>query len=163
MIKFKILIVLFFSTFLYAQNTESQSYDLDFLAAKYVDSLKPKQIILIFKYQPKPGKKFEPVISMRITYKLGDENKEKTEIFDKNGKFSIVAYDKKIKDKAPQLYKLIKDKMNIDQEEEYGIIVFYLNGITKKYVDKMTFKYGLWEPDNIERRIEKDYDIAILR
>lgn len=162
MFKIKILLLSFiFIAQLKAQDIESPSYDLDFLAAKYIDTLRTKQIVLLFKYQPKPDKEFKPIISFKLSYKIGDK-KERTELFGES-KHSITFYDRKIKFKNPELYQLISDKMDPEQKEEYGIIVIYLNDLTNKYVSEMDFKYGLWEPEDQNIRYEKNYHIEISK
>ncbi len=155
------LVLLFSTENLYSQNIESTSYNLEFVGAKYIDDKKPPQIILVLKYEPKDGKEFKPIISAKITYQF-DNKGIKTEILE-NPKHSLTFTDRGVNQKNPEIYEWIKDKIDINQEKEFGLLIFYLNGITKKYVQNMSFTYGLWEPDNLDLRIEKKFEFQVLK
>jgi hypothetical protein len=137
-----------------------QSYNLDFLKAKYTASENSNEIVLIFKYEPKPKKIYKPIISMKITYSIGASETETTEILNES-KHSVVIYGNDINQKNPTLYSLIKEKIDLNQKQDFGIFVFHLRDISKEYVDKMKFTYGLWEPKKERIRIEKQYEISI--
>lgn len=159
--KFLLGIFILLLGFSFAQkNITEQSYDLDFLKAKYIESGNSNEILLIFKYQPKKEKEFKPIVSMKMTYSIGDSGMERTEILDKSN-HSIVAYGNDINQKNAEIYNLIKEKIDLNQKQEFGIFVFHLRNLTQEYVENMTFTYGLWEPENENIRIEKKYEIPI--
>ena len=104
------LILLFFllmSTMALGQkDIADQSYNLDFLEAKYNENKGEKEILLIFKYEPKKKKKFKPILSTKITYSIGDDEIEKNEYM-MMSKHSIVFYGNDIDEKSPEVYRLI--------------------------------------------------------
>ncbi|MES2851031.1 MAG: hypothetical protein V4685_18415 [Bacteroidota bacterium] len=150
------------SSNLYSQELQSPSYNLDFVKAQYVDSTDPNEIILFFKYSTKEKKDFKLIASMKITYSIGENGEEITQILDESkNNHSIVVFGRDMKAKSPDLYSLIKNKVNFNDKQDFLIVVFYLRGLIYSYVDKMTFTYGLWEPSNTEKRFEKKYNINI--
>lgn len=160
-LKILILLLVCISTFSFGQKTiNEQSYTLDFLSAKYIGVENNNEIILVFKYEPKKGKVFKPIISMKITYDIGNSESEKTEIMEESN-HSIVFYGNDIDKKNPEIYGVIKEKIDIKQKKKFGIVVFHLRNITQDYIDKMKFTYGLWEPENENIRIERLYNIEI--
>lgn len=155
------LVLVFLSTFSFGQKKiNEQSYNLDFLSAQYIGAENENEILLIFKYEPKNKKEFKPIFSMKISYSIGDSDVEKTEIIEKSN-HTIAFYGNDIDQQNPDIYKTIKQKIDLNQKEEFGIVVFQLRNITQNYIDKMKFTYGLWEPENESIRIEKSYSIDI--
>lgn len=139
-----------------------QSYNLDLLTARYSETNDGNEIILVFKYEPKKKKEFKPIFSMKITYIIGNSEIEKTEILNES-KHSIAFYGNDIDKKNTSIYSLISDKIDLNQKEKFGIVVFHLRNLTNDFVDNMKFTYGLWEPENENIRIEKTYDIEIKK
>lgn len=158
------IVLVLISNFSFGQKKKitEQSYYLDFLTAKYSETNNKNEILLVFRYQPKKKKEFKPIFSSKIAYKIGDSKIEKTEIIEKSN-HSIAFYGNDIDKKAPDVYKLISNKVDLNQKEKFGIVVFYLRNITQVYIEKMKFTYGLWEPKNENIRIEKTYDIEIQK
>ncbi|KQS89402.1 hypothetical protein [Chryseobacterium sp. Leaf394] len=162
-INLQIFIILFtvIATSLFGQEKiKESSYNFDLLSAKYVNIEGKNEVILIFKYEPKEGKVFKPIFSMKITYSIGESNLEKTETLNKSN-HSIEFFGNDIDQKNAEIYSLIKDKINLQQNKEFGIVVFSLRNITKDYKEKMKFTYGLWEPEDESIRFEKQYNIKI--
>lgn len=140
------------------------SYILTPLKAKYVDSTNPKEIVLVFKHYSKSGQIEKLIISGKLTYSLGDNGKEKTEILGQGpNKHTVTVYGKDVEVKSKYIYDLIKDNPNFSADDNVRFIVFTLRNLADKYVDKMTFTYGLWEPLDESKRIETRYEINIDR
>ncbi len=157
------LFLILISSFAFGQkNITEQSYNLDILSAKYIETNGNNEVLLIFKYEPKKKKEFKPIFSMKITYSIGNSQDEKTEILEKSN-HSIVFYGNDIDTKNPEIFNLIKDKINLEQKQKFGIVVFHLRNLTTEYFDKIKFTYGLWEPENEKIRIEKTYKIEISK
>lgn len=142
------------------QELTEASYKLEFLRADYNESKKSNEIVLYFKYIPKKGNK--TLISGRLTYSLGEDGIEKTEILEKS-KHGITVYGNDIGYKKSSAYKLLKDIVDFNSEEEFFILEFRLRNITEKYVEKMTFTYGLWEPSDSSIRFEKKFFIDVQK
>ena len=136
------------------------SYTLTPLKAKYIDSANPKEIILVFKYATKSKQKEKLIISGKMTYSLAG-GMEKTEVLGRNNHHTITIFGKDINAKDPAIYNLIADKVDPSDASEFSFLVFYLRGITGKYIDKITFTYGLWEPADENVRIETKYEMNV--
>jgi hypothetical protein len=146
----------------FSQNRE-RSYNLDFVKGQYIDSTNPKEILLMLKHSTKSNRDEKLIISGKLTYSLGN-GAEKTEILGRSdNRHSIEIFGKDIELKEPYLFKLIKDSVDFTNKNDFKLIVFHLRNLSDKYVDKMTFTYGLWEPTNQDVRIETKYEIKIDR
>jgi len=143
----------------FSQNPKGATYDLEFIQAEFTKERKQTEIILYFKYAKE--KDDMTLMSSKITYNIGNKKKDVSEILDKSNHTIVVYGTNDIEQKNPDIYELLKEKIDFDTEKELFIFAFKLRNITKKYIDKMTFKYGLWEPSNPEIRFETEYDINI--
>jgi hypothetical protein len=144
----------------FSQNREP-SYNLEFVKGQYIDSTNPKEILVILKHSTKSNREEKLIISGKLTYSLGN-GPEKIEILGKNDNLhSIEIYGKDIELKEPYLFSLIKDSIDFKNKNDFKLIVFHLRNLSDKYVEKMAFTYGLWEPMNQEVRIETKFAIKI--
>ena len=117
MSKLLITIFILFSGSLFAHREISeQSYNLDFLAAKFIDTAKSNETILVFKYQPKFNKEYKLILSMRIRYSIGDSDSSNIRLLG-NQENTIAIYGRDVDQENPQLYSMIKDKIVLDQKE----------------------------------------------
>jgi len=155
-----ILLFLLFVCQIKAQEITEASYKLEFLKATFKEKNESNEIIIYLKYTPKKDNK--TLISGRITYSLGENGIEKTEVLEKS-KHGIIIHGQNIKEEKSKVYKLFKNTLDFDSTEEFFIIEFRLINITEKYIEKMTFTYGLWEPSNEKLRFEKKFNIEIER
>jgi len=147
-----------------ASQVNDPSYILTPLKAKYADSTNPKEIVLVFKHYSKSGQIEKLIISGKLTYSLGDNSQEKTEILGQGtNKHTVAIFGKDVMVKSNYVYDLIKDNPKFSTDDNVRFIVFTLRNLTDKYVDKMTFTYGLWEPLDESKRIETKYEIPIDR
>ncbi len=151
-----ILFIAFCGTSIYSQDIKEASYNLEFLKAKEISD----EMFLMFKYSTQKPKDFKLIISERFFYKFSNEEEYVSGSLRKDGN-SMVVFGKDMESKDSKLYNLIKDLVDFKSENEFLIIVFKLNNISKKDFDKMVFKYGLWEPSNTNIRFEKEYYISI--
>jgi hypothetical protein len=160
----KVILYLFLLLFTITASAQiaTPSYTLIPLKAKYIDSTNPKEIILIFKHATKSNQQEKLIISGKLTYSLGNGN-EKTETLGQrtNAHHTIAIFGKDINEKNQDIYNLIADKVDLTAPGDFRFLVFYLRNLTDKYVDKMTFTYGLWEPADENVRLETKYEIKI--
>ena len=162
------LIVLMFIypfTYIYSQNTQEPTYDIEFIQAEFKKKRRKTEIILFFKYEKEEDEL--ALMSTKLTYNLNDGNGDVIEILEESKHSIIVHGTINIKEKNPLLYLRLRNKVDFDIDNELFILEFRLKNITKKYIDKMTFKYGLWEPSKVDPesrpdvRIETEYQIEI--
>jgi len=141
-----------------AQEITEASYKLEFLKATYEEKNESNEIIVYLKYTPKKDNK--TLISGRFTYSLGENGIEKTEVLE-SSKHGIIIHGQNIKEEKSKVYKLFKNTLDFDSTEEFFLIEFRLRDITEKYIEKMTFTYGLWEPSNEKLRFEKKFNFVV--
>ena len=159
--RMKRMFILLFLIFVYqikAQEITEASYKLEFLKATFEEKNESNETIIYLKYTPKKDNK--TLISGRFTYSLGENGIEKTEVL-KKSKHKIIVHGQNSKEEKSKIYKLFKNTLDFDSTEEFFIIEFRLRNITEKYLDKMTFTYGFWEPSNEDFRFEKKFNIEI--
>jgi hypothetical protein len=138
------------------------SYVLTPLKAKYVDSTNPHEIILVFKHYSKSREIEKLIISGKLTYSLGDNGKETTDILGKStNQHAVTVFGTDMMQKGKHIYDLVKDSPEYTTEGNVRFIVFTLRNLTDKYIDKMTFTYGLWEPLDQRVRFETKYQLQV--
>lgn len=138
------------------------SYTLVPLKAKYIDSTDPKQIIIVFKRVTRSGKYEKLIVGGKMTYSLGADPKEKTDIQGQSAnQHTISVYGKTMPEKSEFIYNLVKDHPELVLDDNTTYLVFTLRNITDKYIDKMTFTYGLWEPEDQDTRFETKYQLQV--
>jgi len=118
-------------------------------------------VLLLFYVTTKKASDFPPSLSMRMTYRLGDDKKEKIIDINKVNNVKVVIYGHDIDVKNPAVYELIKDKVDIKQKKEFLLLAFYIDGISDKPIDKMSLIYGLWEKKNANARVETKYEFTV--
>ncbi len=153
-----ILTILFLTTFhsfIYAQ--DKTAHDIKLLKAKIIDSTDKKDVIVLFHVSAKDPKDFPPVVSMRLTYSINDEQ-EKTRNEIRNDKnIQIIIYGNDIEQKNKRIYDLIKNQIDTNSKGGFWILAFVLRDVSSEKVKKMTFTYGLWEKRNQDKRVEIKY------
>jgi hypothetical protein len=137
------------------------SYKMDFIRACSDSSEKGKNILTIFKVTPKISD-FKLFISMRVFYQL-ENGKEILSILKQDeDNIKIIIYGKDIQQKNKFLYDFIKDKVQLENEnDDVYFLAFIFDNITKEKVENMSMTYGLWESNNTEIRHEIKYDFIV--
>jgi hypothetical protein len=156
------LLMLLLTNLTATSQVKEASYTMIPLKAKFVDSTDPKEVILVFKHVAKSKKREPLIVSGKLTFSLGGRRQEKTEILGQGlNNHTITVLDNKIAERSAFIYNLIKDHPEFSLDENINYMVFTLRNITDKYVDKMTFTYGLWEPADQDARFETKYRLQI--
>src|SRR6185437_2177112 len=140
---------------------QKRSYDLELIKAKGIDTTTKKGVLVLFYVTTKKASDFPPSLSMRMTYRLGDDKKEKIIDINKSNNVKVLIYSNDVNVKSPAVYELIKDKVDIKQKKEFLILAFYIDGISDKPIDKMSLIYGLWEKKNANARVETKYEFTV--
>lgn len=98
---------------------------------------------------------------MRVTYEIGQGAKIIDVQKQKEDNIRITIYGKDLAQKNSKLYDIVKDRLNLNTEEDVRLIVFDFYNITKAQVDNMTMIYGLWEGKNEDVRNEKTFTFKV--
>ena len=139
----------------------SPTYELNFVKAKFTSQRGNKDIVAIFQVLTKDEKDFPPILSMGLTYSIGENGPEKRiDILKSEGQARITIHGSNIKEKDPSLYDFIKDNL-IETVDRYLILAIYLDNVSKKDFKKMTITYGLWEKNNPSVREEKKFEFSV--
>lgn len=154
---------LFYNNEANAQSSEKPKYNLSFIRAVCNDTVDKNDVLAIFAVTPIKEEDFPPVLSMRITYKVGKNGVENTvDILKSEGrKVRLVIFGQNVQEKDERIYRLIKDKIDLSKEKDMRILVFLFEDISEMKVDKMSIKYGLWEKKDQNVRIEETFDFEI--
>ena len=144
---------------LYGQN--SPTYELNFVKAKFTNTKGKKDVVVILQVLPKDDKNFPPVLSMGLTYSIGENEPEKRiDILKSEGQARITIHGEGIKQQDPALYEFIKDNL-LENDDRYLILAIYLDDVSKKNFNKMTMTYGLWEKNDLSVRVEKKFEFTV--
>ena len=144
---------------LYGQN--SPTYELNFVKAKFTSTKGKKDVVAVFQILPKDDKNFPPILSMGLTYSIGEDGPEKRiDIMKSENQARITIHDHNIKQRDSALYDFIKDNL-LENDDRYLILAIYLDNISKKDFNKMTITYGLWEKNNPSVREEKRFEFTV--
>ncbi len=143
----------------FAQNPTT--YKMDFIRACSDSSKKGRNIMTVFKVTP-TIKDFKLILSMRVFYELANGKEILSVIKQNEDNIKIIIFGKNIKEKNKFVYEFIKDKVEIEKENEdvYFIALVFYN-LTKEDVEKMSITYGLWESDNPDVRNENKYNFIV--
>lgn len=146
----------------YAQDTVS-TYQLDLLKVAYLNKEDKRAVGALFVVKPTDMRYFPPVLSMGVGYALnGDTVFHRVDIQnDPMRRVQIEIYGKDMPTKAPMLFALVKDKIDLEAYEDMLFLFFRLRNISEVAVNEITLEYGLWEKDNLDRRIERRF-VAIV-
>ena len=102
------------------------------------------------------------MISGKLSYTLGADTTTKIEYLGQGpNRHTIAVADKNIGQRMTSIYDLIKDNPGFSLDSNVRYIIVTLRNITDKYVDRMTFTYGLWEPADDNIRFETKHQIAV--
>ncbi len=89
-----------------------------------------------------------------LDYKTVDLQKQEST------KIQLIIYGKTVVDKNPEVYALIKDKIDFDKYQNVQLIALVFRQISTTEISSMDFKYGLWEKRG-NQRVEKEFKVAI--
>lgn len=153
---FVILILL--TRVIFAQ--QNSTYNIDFVKSVQYTSDSLNHILAILKVTP-TVKDFKMILSMRVTYEIGQGDKVVNLQKQSEHNIIISIYGKDLQQKNIKLYNLIKDSVSQNMSEDTRLIVFDFYDITKTQIDNMTIKYGLWEGINEDIRNEKTFNFKV--
>ena len=129
---------------------EKSSYQMTLV--KVIDKEAKKEVVVILKVSPMI-ENFKLIVSGRIEYAFGRKSIQSNIQNDPNTQ--IVVYGEDFPTKAPELYSLIKNDVQIGEDE--FLLVFYFSNIKGRDLAEGYFKYGLWESDNPDVRNEQTF------
>ncbi len=156
-----IISILFLNSKSFCQDIEK--FNLNYIASDYIDTIDKKSVFVVLAAIPINEKDFPPVLSMKFTYKINDETSET--ILDimnqKEKKVSVVVYGNEVNEKAPKVYELIKDRIDLNPKKKVMLLGFRLENISDDPIEHLTIKYGLWEKKNQNKRDEKTFEFNI--
>ena len=136
------------------------TYKMEFVKSVQIQSPDKNNILAFFKVTPLI-KDFKFVLSMRVTYEIGQGAKTINVQKQKEDKIRFTVYGKDMPQKYPKTYDLIKDKLRLDSLEDPYILKFDFFNITKTQIDTMTILYGLWEGEKMDIRNEKTFNFKV--
>ncbi|EDM42908.1 hypothetical protein SCB49_11447 [unidentified eubacterium SCB49] len=165
--KFKMLLLICMITLSGFQTAISQSnseltYNLEFIKAIPTDEGK-NSVNAIFKITPKLKVDFPPVIGGKYTVDLNKKNNPEIIILSKQTahKLSIRLFGKNEPDKPSKTYDIIKSLVNIEEYEDVLFFILEFKNITDIPIDKMYLKFGFWEKNNQDKRIEQEFEFDV--
>ena len=146
-----------------AQTNINRKFNLTFIKAFYNDTVNKKDLMVVFAVTPIKMKDFPPVLSMKLTYKIGDTGVEQIANLQKpQGQFiQTTIYGKDVNEKNPRIYNFIHEKFDLLKLEDIMIIEFNFKDITDKKISTMSIKYGLWEKRNNDERMEETFNFKV--
>ena len=151
-------IMLFIPKKLFAQH--GPSYNMEFVRAIQFKSEDRNHILVVFKVIP-TIKKFKLILSMKVTYEIGQGEKSVNVQKQTKDNIRIVIYGKDLAEKNKKLYALIKDQIQLETDEDVRLITFDFYDITTELINKMSITYGLWESNNPDIRNEARYNFTV--
>lgn len=147
----------------YTTGQTKPTYELRFLNAKFIDTSEDKDVLVLFQVLPIEEKDFPPVLSMKLTYSVGENGVEKTvDIMKSQNKVRISVFGPDIDKKHPDIYTLAKEKLDTSKLP-YLVLAIYIDDVASQMFDKMTVTYGLWEKNDLNVRVEKKFPFSIYR
>nr|NQU93914.1 hypothetical protein [Bacteroidota bacterium] len=151
-IVFKISIVLLTLTYTInnAMGQENSSYEMTLV--KVIDQEVENKVTIILKVSP-TIENFKLILSGRAEYAFGRKSIQTN--IQKDPNTQIVVYGDDFLTKAPELHDLIKEDIEIGENE--FLLVFNFSNIKGKDLAEGYFKYGLWESNNSEIRDEQTF------
>ncbi len=139
---------------------QTPTYKIDFVRSAQFTSGDQNHILVILAVTP-TVKNFKMILSMRVTYEIGQGTKVIDVLKQKEKNIRITIYGKDIPEKDQKIFNLIKDRINMNAAEDMSLIVFDFYNITKEKVDSMSIIYGLWEGKNEDIRNEKTFTFKV--
>jgi hypothetical protein len=133
---------------------------MEFIRAVQFNSDEHNHILTIFKVTP-TIKKFKLILSMKVTYEIAQKEISVDVQKQAEDNIRIVIYGKDVKEKNQMVYDLIRDKIQLDNNEDLYLVTFDFYDITREKIDNMSITYGLWESNNMNIRNEKRYDFNV--
>ena len=147
----------FIPKYIFAQ--QKSSYTMEFVRA-WTSSTQKNQITTIFKVTPTIDN-FKLILSMRVTYSLGQGNKVVNVRNSKEDNIRFNIYGNDVREKNGIIYELIKDHTQWNDSLTIYFIVIDFYDMTKENIDSMSITYGLWESYDPNIRNETKYDFMV--
>ena len=147
-----------------AQDTSS-TYRIELLKVAHLDKRNPRAIGAMFLVTPldEDTAHFPPVISMGISYAVnGDSILQRVDIqSDHLHRIQLEIFDKDIETKAPHLYARIKHLVAPETLARSLLLFFRMRNISEVPVHEVELVYGLWEKDDLDVRVERQYKAVV--
>jgi hypothetical protein len=139
------------------------TFDLEILGAAYTDTVHQNSVVVVFGVTPKSMKDFAPILSMGISYSVNAQSMPtRVDIMNQAPKqVRLVIHGENMPTKAPDLYALTGNRIDIALYEEVQFLVFYFDSISEKPITEMVIKYGLWEKNYPRIRVERDFQVPL--
>ena len=141
-----------------------QTFDLQLLGADHTDTLLRNGMIAVFGVTPIDMKDFAPVLSMGVGYSVNRGHTTRVDIQNQvegNGRVSIWIFGPDMEEKAPRFYRLTGGKLDVREYEYVQFLVFLFEGISTEPIREMVIRYGLWEKNYRNIRIEEDFEVEL--
>ena len=147
----------------FGQDKFPEKFNLYYLASDYTDDSNKKSVIVILAVTPIKSKDFPPVLSMKFTYKINNDGSWTTIDLQKqiDKKVSLLILGSSVKEKSPEIYELIKNKIDLISVPDIMLLAFKLDSVSEDDINNLAIKYGLWEKRNQNIRVEKTFNFNI--
>lgn len=109
---------------------------------------------------PIDTKEWPPVLSMRVGVRFNEQTEfDYIDIQHHDPQVvRLTVYDKAtIAEKNPKLYARVRSKLDPMKAEDNMILFFEFRNVHAGAIRKMTFTYGPWEKQDMEKRVEETF------
>ena len=145
-----------------AQKLPEPSYTMKFIRAVHPDSADKHSVLVLLQITPTHPKDFKLILSMRVTYRVGDEALQMVDVGRQlEPKIRIAIYGGNVREQSAFVYSLLKDRIDFASAADSKILAFYFTNISEDPVSSMYMRYGLWESNNPNIRLEKDFEFSV--
>lgn len=147
----------------FAQHTmcaqENGNIEIQFLTAQFNDTIRGKDVMVVFILTTKDSASFPPVINLPPKCTVFENGLEKIVFLGPNN-LNITLYGNDIEVKDKPLYDKIKHLLHFHPIKPQMIIVYYLKDLNYVF-KKMTFTPGFKEKLNKEIRFQKKFEFEV--
>jgi hypothetical protein len=137
------------------QDSLSPNFELRFLRAKFTDTERKKNIIIVFQLLAKNPKEFPPMLEPQLTYSVDDGPEKIITGAETHSNVNLQIFGDDLNEKDSTLYNYVKALL-VQNSPKDLILAFYIENVSETGFKKMIFKYGLREAiDPSIRRVHK--------
>lgn len=164
MIRLPTFLLLLLSTLSgFGQAPEASKYNMELLSM--IRSGEPQQyndIQASLLITPIDTADYPPVLSMRIGYRVNDQDSITYIDIQKQvpQQVRLTIYGETLPEKNPKLYARIGSKLDFENQKDLMILFFEFKDISREKIQKVSITYGLWEKNNLDRRVEETFSMA---
>ena len=110
---------------------------------------------------PKDTADYPPVLSMRIGYRVNDQDSITYIDIGKQQpqQVRLTIYGETLPEKNPKLYARIGSKLDFEKQQDLMILFFEFRNLSREKIQKVSITYGVWEKNNLERRVEETFSM----